>query len=250
MAESVDPPPPPPGGSGSPGPTASIEDFLDHAIDRYLIADVGELKKITVPQGDTGTGSYLIVFAILVGCELLGRLAGEAQQNAVAYFWHTYMPPSYQEHGDLARALLRNYVAHVYSLPPGLIVLRGGPPGWHLHRDEIGQVYVDCLALADDFEGIYRGAREEILGDAVTSRRQFCEIVADAEKHRAEFAAEIAALPLIDRGYAPPPDPWRVTWMPSGWISPGASDSPMRWPPEPGTGTASAIRYDPTGESR
>jgi hypothetical protein len=226
--------------------TEEIERFLDGAVDGYLLGDVRQLKKIKVPPGETGEGSYLIVLAILVGCELLGRLAGQQQEQAVAYFWHKYMPTDYRPHGNLARALLRNYVAHAYSLPPGLIVVRGGQPGWHLHRDDIGQVYIDCLALADDFDAIYRGAREEILADSMVSRRQFGEILAAAKEHRVEFAAEIAALPLIDRRYVPQSDPGPVTWMPRDWISPGASDSPMRWPPEPeedpGPGMASAFR--------
>jgi hypothetical protein len=258
MAEGVDPPAPQPGGSGPPDPTASIEEFLDHAIDRFLRADVRELKKITVPQGETGTGSYLIVFAILVGCELLGRLAGEPKHNAVAYFWHKYMPVNYREHGDLARALLRNYVAHAYSLPPGLFVLRGGPPGWHLHRDQNGNVYIDCLELADDFERIYPGARNDILGDGPMSRRQYCEIVAGADKDRADFAEKIETLPLIEPKHGSPPDASRLTrsggWMHPGSTPPGASDSPMRWRPErdpdPGPGTPSAFRYpfEPRGE--
>jgi hypothetical protein len=247
MAEGADQPPIPPGGSGSPDPTASIDDFLDQAIDRYLLADVRELKKITVPQGETGTGSYLIVFAILVGCELLGRLAGETQQNAVAYFWHKYMPPNYQEHGDLARALLRNYVAHAYSLPPGLVVLRGDPPGWHLHRDKKGHVFIDCLELADDFERIYPGARKDILGDEPTSSRQYGEIVAEAEKDRVDFATKIEALPLVERKPIEPLDGSRITYLGSEMVS-GATDSPM--PVKPQEGTASAFRYtcEPSGE--
>jgi hypothetical protein len=175
---------------------ADLTAFLDRAICDYLLADIRSMKRIEVPEGQTGAASYSIVIAVLVGCELLGRLAGAPQCQAVEHFWRKFMPEPYRPLGDLARALVRNGVAHLYSTVHDVVIVRNDP-GCHLHRDKAGVLYLDCFRLAEDFERAYAGAKQEILGD-IGALATLADIVQRAQDDRSSYATVISSLPLME----------------------------------------------------
>jgi hypothetical protein len=196
MAEGVAPPPPSPGSTGPAGLSSTLDEFLDQIVNDYLLADLRSMKRVSLEPGEkTGECSYAIVLAVLVGCELLGRLDGAPEHGEVERYWTKYMPTPYRSLGAVARALVRNGLAHIYSTKANIVITKGDPENRHLLRDESGVFYVDCLKLAEDFESSYPGARENIAAN-IGSAADLREILDDAWDDYEQYKAAIESVGL------------------------------------------------------
>lgn len=152
-----------------------IKEFLEHAVDNYLVGDLNRLK--------AGRIGYPLMMTAFAGIELLGALLSEDRFEAFEghkrfrWYWSQYL------YGDIANSenvgnalyqLARHGIAHSFVLK-GSVVVDFDVAKRHLKRSEDDLVYVNPRMLADDLIRSYEMRvkpllQQKVIVDRMTSR--------------------------------------------------------------------------------
>jgi hypothetical protein len=152
----------------------SVEEFLEKHIEGYLFKDIEAIIEY-VPVKHPGAAAYPVVMSVCSGIEMLGVLTdGKSEEpysskrivNYFGHYWKNYLSkvnPEYKKHNEIARALIRNGIAHAFATKPGIGITRQGNL-LHLQIYK-GQFVINANSFYEDFKQSYlKHAKPHIFG--------------------------------------------------------------------------------------
>lgn len=179
-----------------------VRDYIKNYIDDYLFHDVDSIIE-HVPNKHPGAAAYPILLSVLSGIELLGALLMPSEKDYsyrqgndyFIYYWDKYLAngqPVYKNYGEIARQLIRNGLAHLFTTKSKIGVVRSRN-GTHLTIDKEGQLIIDATQFYNDFKNSYLNkAKPRLLDNAKgteLAHKRLCEI---SKKHNDECETEFA----------------------------------------------------------
>jgi hypothetical protein len=173
-------------------------DGVVRLLDRWLLNDLNRLEAVG-HSPEPGRCTIPMAQTIMAGMELVGMLAsGEEDEKAFRFFWDEYLSVLFPEYKNeklcrIFRELLRNGMAHVYFMKPGVglsfdpgekhldIVNRGKNKGITIHLPTLHSHFLACFnCFKNDWD---RFKSNKTLQRKLNFKKGWGVFVAENQKH-------------------------------------------------------------------